>query len=179
MLSFGGSKLHFDFDETFSIKDIITTKGGGKPKSLLIGTTPLWQVTTTDCTTVFPAGVAVTSQFTSDNVRRSYRFGAPTSHSYTIVFRWEHVDIGSVVPGMGNASQQIAVEVRMTLSSPATASDLPGFASFSGSVRSPVGVCVQSFSLLDLRGKSIISQLCRNLAQRTAVELLCLARAAI
>ena len=29
-LSFGGGKLHFEFDETFSIKAITTSKGGGK-----------------------------------------------------------------------------------------------------------------------------------------------------
>ena len=40
----------------------------------------------------------------------------------------------------------------MTLASPETAPGLPGIASFTGSVRSPAGVCVQSFSLLDLRG---------------------------
>ena len=64
--------MHFDFDETFSITSISTTKRGGKPRNLLLGTTPLWQVTTTDCTTVFPAGTPVTSRFRSDNVRRSY-----------------------------------------------------------------------------------------------------------
>ena len=151
-LSFGGGKLHFEFDETFSIKAITTSKGGGKsPRNLLLATTPMWQVTTTDCGTVFPQGQPVTSQFTSENVRRSM-YLTELSDNYTVHFRWEHVDIGSVAPGTGNASQQLAVEVRMTLASPATAPELPGVASFIGSVKSPEGVCVQSFSLLDLRG---------------------------
>ena len=108
------------------------------------------------CGTVFPVaeGQPVTSQFTSDNVRRTMYMTEPPDN-YTVHFRWEHVDIGSVAPGtIGNASQQLSVEVRMTLASPATAADLPGIASFTGSVKSPAGVCVQSFSLLDLRGLS-------------------------
>ena len=114
----------------------------------------MWQVTTTDCSTVFPEGQPVTSQFTSDDVRRTM-YMTELPDNYTVHFRWEHVDIGSVAPGtIGNASQQLSVEVRMTLASPATAADLPGIASFTGSVKSPAGVCVQSFSLLDLRGLS-------------------------
>jgi hypothetical protein len=158
-LSFGGDKLHFELDRTFSIKAITTSKGGGKiPRSLLLATAPMWQVTTTDCSTVFPEGQPVTSQFTSNDVRRTM-YMTELPDNYTVHFRctavWEHVDIGSVAPGtIGNASQQLSVEVRMTLASPATAADLPGIASFTGSVKSPAGVCVQSFSLLDLRGLS-------------------------
>jgi hypothetical protein len=158
-LSFGGDKLHFELDRTFSIKAITTSKGGGKiPRSLLLATAPMWQVTTTDCSTVFPEGQPVTSQFTSDDVRRTM-YMTELPDNYTVHFRctavWEHVDIGSVAPGtIGNASRQLSVEVRMTLASPATAADLPGIASFTGSVQSPAGVCVQSFSLLDLRGLS-------------------------
>ena len=101
VLDFGGGKLHFQFDETFSIRSITTTKGR-QASNLLLATTPLWQVTTTDCTTVFPAGEPVSSQFVSNDVRRSYYLTESPSN-YTVHFRWEHVDI----VGMGNSSQQI------------------------------------------------------------------------
>jgi hypothetical protein len=77
--------------------------------------------------------------------------------NYTVHFCWEHVDIGSVPPGtIGNASQQLAVcrgedDARQPRNRHA---DLPGIASFTGSAKSLAGVCMQSFSLLDLRGLS-------------------------
>ena len=107
----------------------------------MAGSTPLWSVTATDCTAVFPNGRPTTSQSpAAAAARRSYQL-LEAPGNYTVVMRWE-------------GAAGLDVEVRMTLASPEPPAGLPGAASFTGSVVSAAGVCVQSFSLLDLRGLS-------------------------
>ena len=141
-VSFGGPKLHFDFDLTGSLAQI-----SAKGRPLLLRTTPMWQLTTTDCGSVFPAGSPVSSLTAPAGVRFTHATPSylETPDHYTAVLRWENVAVNS-------SAATVDVEVRLTLASPDPPGSAPGVASVGGSVRSPAGVCVQSFALLDLRG---------------------------
>lgn len=143
-VGFGGPKLHFDFDLTGSLRQI-----SAKGRPLLLQTTPTWQLTTTDCGSVFPAGEAVSSLSAPRGVRFTHSTPAylETTDHYTAVLRWENVEVNSSA-----ADNTVDVEVRLTLASPDPPGAEPAVATIGGSVRSPAGICVQSFALLDLRG---------------------------
>eukprot|EP01052_Picozoa_sp_SAG31_P048895 SAG31_NODE_10448_length_1137_cov_1.114644_2_plen_165_part_01 len=137
-LSFGGPDLHFTFDASNNLIGLTATG-----REFLPGATPspMWSLTATDCNSVFPAyGKApVTSQFYSTSVRRLHTLlPAGQDENSTLLLRWENIAVGT---------QLLDVELRLTIS---TAQ--PGRCTMAGSVSSPAGVCVQTFSTIDLQG---------------------------
>ena len=133
--SFGdASSLLLEFDGSNSLRQI--TAGGGR--TFLSGVTPTWALTATDCKSAFPAfGAApATSQFYSLAVNRTHHIETDPGGS-TLVLRWGNVKV---------SESMITVEVRIDIRSSS-----PDSAAWSGSVVSPAGCCVQSFSLVDLR----------------------------
>ena len=140
---FGGPSLRLTFDASNSLTQL-TAKG----RDFLPGTTPspTWSLTVTDCETVFPAfGKApLTSQFYSPSVRRSHALLPPQGGNSTLLLRWENVAVAGTTP-----AQLLAVELRLTISAAH-----PERCSVTGSVSSPAGVCVQTFSTIDLQGLS-------------------------
>ena len=136
-LSFGGPNLRFEFDASNSLVQL-TAKG----RHFLPGTTPspMWSLTATDCSSVFPAygRAPVTSQFYSPSVRRMHALLSHQDGNSTLLLRWENISLGTPL---------LDVELRLTISAAH-----PERCAMTGSVSSPAGVCVQTFSTIDLQG---------------------------
>ena len=127
------ASLQLQFDSSNSLVQI--TAGG---RTYLSSQTPTWAITATDCNSVFPAFGAgpVSSQFYSPIVARTHRTEAYPGGS-RLVLGWGNVAVNNAT---------ISVEVRIDIKD-----DAPQEAVWTGSVASPAGCCVQTFSLVDLR----------------------------
>jgi hypothetical protein len=127
----GAAELQLGFDPAHGSLVQVTALG----REFLTGPTPVWQVTATDCKSVFPAGAAVDSL--SNGAGHHTR--ALTSNSpQTLILRWDNISIPT--------GDKIDVEVRVVVGR-----QHPSGSEWSGSVFSPAGCCIQSFSLVDLR----------------------------
>jgi hypothetical protein len=129
----GGSALSLEFDSSNSLLQI-TASG----RTFLAGVTPSFAITATDCSTAFPAFGAgpVTSQYYSPTVNRTHTTEMFPGGS-ALVLRWGAVKVGAAT---------LSVEVRVAIRDAA-----PTESAWSGSVLSPAGCCVQTFSVVDLR----------------------------
>jgi hypothetical protein len=104
-------------------------------REFLAAPTPVWQLTATDCESVFPAGSAVDSlSHGAGHHARAIISGDPE----VLILRWDNISVPT-----GHA---VDVEVRVVIER-----QHPSKSKWLGSVSSPAGCCIQSFSLVDLR----------------------------
>ena len=127
----GAAELQLEFDSAHGSLVQVTALG----REFLAGPTPVWQITATDCGSVFPAGGSVDSLSNgTGHHTRELSGGDPA----TLILRWDNLSVPT-----GHA---VEVEVRIVIGR-----QRPSESEWTGSVFSPAGCCIQSFSLVDLR----------------------------
>ena len=127
----GGAELQLQFDSTHGSLVQIVALG----RDFLGAPTPVWQITATDCASVFPAGVAVDSL---SNAAGRHTQALISGDPATLMLRWDNVSVPT--------GHTVDVEVRVVIGR-----EHPSESEWTGSVFSPAGCCIQSFSLVDLR----------------------------